>query len=143
MACVLIINVLQMRGSIIIFTLGWPAAWGGGLGAHTPPSTGSLAASRWGRWHMSLGPLVSCHPSREYAWVSFPATSLTQQAASLCRVPRWDSKRHQTCRISRLQLQPCSASPNIPKPHQQRPFLASLPTQIVPGKGLCERMRGG
>lgn len=62
MARVLIINILQMRRSII-FTLGWPAAWmwAGGLYTTLPPD--SLAASRWGRWHASPGWLVFCHPS--------------------------------------------------------------------------------
>lgn len=49
-----------MRRSVIIFTLGWPAAWGrraGGPYSTLPPD--SLAASRWGRWHSSLGRLVS------------------------------------------------------------------------------------
>lgn len=49
-----------MRRSVIIFTLGWPAAWGrrtGGPYSTLPPD--SLAISRWGRWHSSLGRLVS------------------------------------------------------------------------------------
>lgn len=65
-----------MRGSIIIFTLGWPAAWGGGLGAHTLPSTRQLGC--WWGGKTALVDLVPWCPvilHREYVRVSFPAPS--------------------------------------------------------------------
>lgn len=130
MACVLIINVLHMRRSTIIFTLGWLAAWGGGLGAHTPRSPDSLAASRWGTWHTSLGRLESCHPSLGTCLGLFPPTSLTQQAIPVCGLRGWNSETHSDQGASPPPL-PCVVS------HRQGPDLwLALPAWAHPEEGL-------
>lgn len=140
MACVLIINVLQTRRSIIIFTLGWPAAWGGGLGAHTPPfpQTAWLPAGGEDGTRVLVGWYLVIFPG-EHAWASFPATSLTQQAAVLCRVPGWNSEIHDDRWDWRSECQPSFPAPRCATEMRADLWLPCLPGPIL-GKAL---FRGG
>lgn len=121
-----------MRRSIIIFTLGWLAAWGGGLGAHTPPSsrTAWLLAGGEDGTQILVGQYLVILP-REYARASSPATSLTQQAAPLCGVPGWSSEIHGDC--------DCDTSlPPHPRPSHanEGPIWLPPPAWAHPGEGL-------
>lgn len=88
-------------------------------GPYTTLPPDSLAASRWGRWHMSSGRLVSCHPSQETCLGLISSISLTQQA--LCSAGC-------STRVLKSIRQARSAGPSSPplSPHSEPPASAVL-----------------
>lgn len=133
MECVLIINALQMRRSVIIFTLVGRQPGGGRQGAHMSPSTlDCVAASRWGRWPSSPGWLVSCHPCLGACLGLISASSLTQQAAALQA-----SARHTVTSRVKLRCQPSFPQPPTPHGHSDHGPVSgfSCPSGRSLGKG--------